>query len=71
MRDSRNVTAVCDDVEELAPEQVLAARRTVAANSKDAAEARETMLMLGIHPESEQGPTTSLLSGAATPRSFS
>lgn len=69
MRDSRNITAVCDDAEELAPEQVLAARRTVAANSVDAVQAKETMLMLGIYPgqEGEQFATTTL---PQPPRSF-
>lgn len=69
MRDSRNVTAVCDDAEELAPDQVLAARRTVAANSENAEQATETMQMLGIFPgqQNEQFATNTL---PQPPRSF-
>lgn len=49
MRDSRNVTAVCDDAEEVSKEQADAARLTVCSFAEDAAEAEEFMKMLGIH----------------------
>jgi hypothetical protein len=74
LRDSRNITAVCDDTSEIAPEQVLAARRTVAANTArlglPASDARDLMAMLGILPgqEGEQFATYTL---PQPPRSLS
>lgn len=80
MINSQNMTAVCDDAvpEDVTPEQVHAARRTVAAqallahpNDRAAAiaEIRDHLEMLGIAPDSEQSLRTSLSVGAVHPRS--
>jgi hypothetical protein len=58
MRDSKNVTAVCDEPAELTEEQRKAARRTVAQYAIDVADATELMEMLGVHPS--QGEASSL-----------
>lgn len=75
MRDSRNMTAICDgDTEELAPDQVEAARRTVCAFATDATDATELMHMLGIFPGREADVPLlngDLPRGASNPRSFS
>ena len=49
-RDSRALTDQVDYFDELTEDQMARARLTVCANSANAAEATEMMMMLGIHP---------------------
>jgi hypothetical protein len=67
VRDSKNFTAVCDDVEEPSEREKAAARLTVCDNALDADDAAELLRMLGLYP----GEDNSALPVTALRKSFS
>jgi hypothetical protein len=54
MRDSKNMTACCDEPAELTVEQRHAALRTVCCHATDAADATDLAMMLGVHPSQDE-----------------
>lgn len=59
-RDSKAMTDLCEYHDPLTDEQIAKARRIIAGNATDTADAVELMMMLGVHPDQEQeyGPLT-------------
>jgi hypothetical protein len=71
-RDSRNVTAVCDEPSEITGDQRDHARLTVCRFAEDASEAEDLMMMLGIHPRQKPEDDLSIPASilGAVPQAF-
>jgi hypothetical protein len=61
VRDSKNFTAVCDDVQEPSEAEKAAARLTVCGNAFDAADAADLLSMLGLSPGGDFTPPVTTL----------
>lgn len=66
-RDSKNLTDAVEYFDPLSADQKSKARLTVCGFAKDAADAKELMLMLGIHPSQDDDAVPQCFSQLVSP----